>query len=534
MVAQPPASNLSLSQKPDSVQGSEFTAQTRQVVKSAQASGSGQAIAEVQGIGSPQGPTYGVEYSVGGPLWGYLSDESIDSLEDATLEFHHEYSECPGGDRCEYTAKECIAHVCRLRKKAKPIWTPIVHTCSDAAASHSDGLCTVPRIHEQASSTMVAMDNHYKMSLYGCMFAALSCLLGKGEARPQMPKDSAWNPSIQPTHSPGALDESWRQVAHYLDEMHPSPSEPTALVRRPSPPKLHPPRDTARPAPENIPFLALRAMSSKPAPDEESECALSDEEISEDSDGAQRASVTGLQDWSSHRLVQVLSVPTFSGGESPLSDLEADSQISNGTNDPILQHAKKRQMRKTKGEKEAGKTPTSEHSGGTRLAYRSTLQGVTSGILTNITSANDPNVALGGRYDRRPLRMVLHVPNVLHIGPIPSGIKRKHIVWFRSYESEYCNGLTALPRTLKRKSLRRFCPLWMLLHPGQIDSLDAIGAKRTMRYDKIGVRRNASGLTLPSVFFLHCVSPRYPRGTGDPSVYILKWWRRSFYKGLGG
>ena len=57
-------------------------------------------------------------------------------------------------------------------------------------------------------------------------------------------------------------------------------------------------------------------------------------------------------------------------------------------------------------------------------------RGVTSGILTNITSANDQSVALGGRYDRRPLRMVLHVPHVLHIGPIPSGRKRKHIVWF--------------------------------------------------------------------------------------------------------
>ena len=55
MVAQLPPSNLSLSQKPDSVQESEFTAQTRQVVTLAQASGSGQAAAEEQGIGSPQG-----------------------------------------------------------------------------------------------------------------------------------------------------------------------------------------------------------------------------------------------------------------------------------------------------------------------------------------------------------------------------------------------------------------------------------------------------------------------------------------------
>ena len=54
---------------------------------------------------------------------------------------------------------------------------------------------------------------------------------------------------------------------------------------------------------------------------------------------------------------------------------EADSQISNGTNDPNLQHAKKRKMRKTKGEKAAGKSPTSEPSGHTRLAYRSTLEG---------------------------------------------------------------------------------------------------------------------------------------------------------------
>ena len=63
VVAQPPASNLSLSQKPDSVQDSDFTARARQVVTSAKASGSGQAPAEVQGIGSPQGPTYGVDYS---------------------------------------------------------------------------------------------------------------------------------------------------------------------------------------------------------------------------------------------------------------------------------------------------------------------------------------------------------------------------------------------------------------------------------------------------------------------------------------
>ena len=308
-------------------------------------------------------------------MWGYLSDESIDGLDNATLEFHHKGSECPGGDRCEYTAKEGMAHVRRLRKRAKRPRTLMVHTCSDAVASHRDRLCTVPRIHEQVSSTMVAMDNHYKMSLCVCMFAALSCLLGKREARQRMPKNSAWNPSILPTHSPGALDESWGQVAHYLDEIHPSPSKPTASDRRPSPPMLPPPRDTEIPAPEDIPFLALRALSSKPAPDEESECALSDEGISEDSDSAQRASLTGLQDWSSHRPVQVLSVPTFSGGESPPSDLQADSQISNGTNDPILQHAKKRKMRKTKGEKAAGKSPTSEHSGHTRLAYRSTLEG---------------------------------------------------------------------------------------------------------------------------------------------------------------
>ena len=98
-------------------------------------------------------------------MWGYLSDESIDSLENSTLEFHHEYSECPGGDECEYTAKEGIAHVCRLQKRAKQPRTLMVHTCCDAAASHRDGLCTVPKIHDQASSTMVAMDNHYKMGL---------------------------------------------------------------------------------------------------------------------------------------------------------------------------------------------------------------------------------------------------------------------------------------------------------------------------------------------------------------------------------
>ena len=166
-------------------------------------------------------------------MWGYLSDESIGSLDDATLEFNHNYTECPGGDRGEYTARECIAHVRRLRKKVKRTRTPIVHTCSAAAASHRDGLCTMPRIHEQASSTMVAIDNHSKMSLYGCMFAALSCLLGRREARPQMSKNSAWNPSIQPTHSPRALDESWRQVAHYLDEIHPSPSEPLLLTGAP-------------------------------------------------------------------------------------------------------------------------------------------------------------------------------------------------------------------------------------------------------------------------------------------------------------
>ena len=97
VVAQLPASTLSLSQKADSVQGSRFTAQTRQVVKSGQASGSGQAAAEVQGIGSPQGPTCGVEYTAAGPVCGYLSDASIDSLEDATSKFSHEYSECRGG-----------------------------------------------------------------------------------------------------------------------------------------------------------------------------------------------------------------------------------------------------------------------------------------------------------------------------------------------------------------------------------------------------------------------------------------------------
>ena len=37
-------------------------------------------------------------------MWGDLYDESIDSLDDATLEFNHEYTECPGSDRCQSTA----------------------------------------------------------------------------------------------------------------------------------------------------------------------------------------------------------------------------------------------------------------------------------------------------------------------------------------------------------------------------------------------------------------------------------------------
>ena len=86
-------------------------------------------------------------------------------------------------------------------------------------------------------------------------------------------------------------------------------------------------------------------------------------------------------------------------------------------------------------------------------------RGLASAILTNYTSVNDPTVALGGRYDRRPFQTVLGVLHFLHIGPIPSGIKRKHIVWFPSYESGYCNGLTALPRTLRQKILHRFCPV---------------------------------------------------------------------------
>ena len=68
VVAEPLESNLSLSQTPDYLQDSEFKAQTRQVVKSAQASGSGQGAREIRGIGPPQGPTYGVKYSVGGPV----------------------------------------------------------------------------------------------------------------------------------------------------------------------------------------------------------------------------------------------------------------------------------------------------------------------------------------------------------------------------------------------------------------------------------------------------------------------------------
>ena len=62
---------------------------------------------------------------------------------------------------------------------------------------------------------MVTVDNHYQMSLYGCMFVAL-LILGKRQARPQMPKNSGCNSAIQPTRSPGALDESWGQAAHCL------------------------------------------------------------------------------------------------------------------------------------------------------------------------------------------------------------------------------------------------------------------------------------------------------------------------------
>ena len=98
------------------------------------------------------------------------------------------------------------------------------------------------RIHEQAGSTMVTVDHHYKNSPYWYMFVALCCLLGKRQAQPQMPKHSAWKPSIQPAHTPGALRESLGQVTHYLDEIHRSPSEPNTPRRRPSQPGLHDPR----------------------------------------------------------------------------------------------------------------------------------------------------------------------------------------------------------------------------------------------------------------------------------------------------
>ena len=52
VVAQPLVSNVTLNQKQDSVQGSAFTFQTRQLAKSAQASGSGRAAAGVQAMGS--------------------------------------------------------------------------------------------------------------------------------------------------------------------------------------------------------------------------------------------------------------------------------------------------------------------------------------------------------------------------------------------------------------------------------------------------------------------------------------------------
>ena len=67
-----------------------------------------------------------------------------------------------------------------MKKKAKRPKTPIVHTCSDATASHRDQIHAVSRIHERASSTMGTVDNNYKMSLYGCMWVALSCLLVGG------------------------------------------------------------------------------------------------------------------------------------------------------------------------------------------------------------------------------------------------------------------------------------------------------------------------------------------------------------------
>ena len=103
---------------------------------------------------------------------------------------------------------------------------------------------------------MVTVNNHYKMSLYGCMFAAMSYLLGKREAQPQMPKNLPWKPCMHPGHSRGALDKSLAQVTHYLDKIHASPSEPITPYRRASLPMLHPSRDAKRWAPEDIPFLA--------------------------------------------------------------------------------------------------------------------------------------------------------------------------------------------------------------------------------------------------------------------------------------
>ena len=134
-------------------------------------------------------------------MWGYLSDESIDSMDDATIgnfEMDHEYNECPGGTGCTYTARECVAHVRRLRKKAKRPRTAIAHKCPDANESHTDGHRAVARIHERACSALNTAEGHNKMSLYGCKFLALGYLHGKSEARPQMPKNLASNLSIKP------------------------------------------------------------------------------------------------------------------------------------------------------------------------------------------------------------------------------------------------------------------------------------------------------------------------------------------------
>ena len=82
-------------------------------------------------------------------MWGYLSDESTDNLDDATLQFNHECPECPGGTGYTYTAKECMADGRWLRKKAKRPRRPIVRKSSNANASHTDGPRAMSRVHGQ-------------------------------------------------------------------------------------------------------------------------------------------------------------------------------------------------------------------------------------------------------------------------------------------------------------------------------------------------------------------------------------------------